>query len=180
MRIDQYIALLDACVLAPMPVADTLLKLAEEPAFYTPRWSHEILNEVKRTLLEKFKYSQAQVERRIAKVQEAFPDAAVEGYSDLIQAMKNDPKDRHVLAAAVKCGAHAIVSDNKKHFPEAELAPYGLECMSADEFIKHQYHLDPDSFISVLTRQASDIGWTLPQLISKHVPCLRTLIITRK
>ena len=51
MRLDQYVVLLDACVLAPMPVCDTLLRLAEEPAFYAPKWSWEILEEVSRTLV---------------------------------------------------------------------------------------------------------------------------------
>lgn len=39
---NQYLAVLDACVLAPMPVCDTLLRLAEEPAFYKPKWSEDI------------------------------------------------------------------------------------------------------------------------------------------
>jgi len=31
---------------------------------------------------------------------------------------------------AVRCGAHAIVSDNVKHFPKESLAAYGLECLT--------------------------------------------------
>jgi hypothetical protein len=50
-------------------------------------------------------------------MEQAFPSAMVTGYEKMIDSMENDPKDRHVLAAAVKCGAHAIVSDNVKHFP---------------------------------------------------------------
>src|ERR1022692_3268410 len=95
-----------------------------------------------------------------------FPDAMVTEYEGLIPVMKNDPKDRHVLAAAVKCGAHSIVSDNVKHFPTEALSPYNMECLT------------PDAFISVLVEQASDIGWTLTQLISKHVPSLSKLIIS--
>jgi len=179
MRISQYVVVLDACVLAPMPVVDTLLRLAEEPAFYTPKWSAGILQEVGRVLGEKRGYSSEQVQRRLAAMKSMFPDAMVTGYVDLIDAMPNDPKDRHVLAAAVRCGAHAIVSDNVKHFPENALAPYGLECLTADAFIAHQYYLDPDTFISVLTEQARDIGWPLPHLISRHVPSLSKLIVIR-
>jgi predicted nucleic acid-binding protein len=175
MRIDQYVALLDACVLAPMPVADTLLRLASEPAFYTPRWSAEILGELHRTLI-KFGYPAESVARRVRAMQEHFPEALVEGYDALASSMTNHPKDRHVLAAAVKCGAHAIVSNNKKHFPEASLAPYGLECLTADHFLEHQYHLDPDAFIAILMEQAAAIGWTLPQLLSRHEPSLSRLI----
>ncbi len=48
------VAVLDACVLIPMPVADTLLRLAEPPALYEPRWTNEILAEVTRTLVGRF------------------------------------------------------------------------------------------------------------------------------
>jgi len=112
-------------------------------------------------------------------MEQTFPSAMVIGYENLIDSMENDPKDRHVLAAAVKCGAHAIVSDDVKHFPIESLAPYGIECMTADDFLEHQYHLNPDAFIGILTEQAMDIGWTLPQLISKHVPSLSRLIKIR-
>jgi hypothetical protein len=103
----------------------------------------------------------------------------VTGYDDLSASMTNDPKDRHVLAAVVRCGAHAIVSGNVKHFPRESMAPYGLECLTADEFLTHQYHLNPDAFIEVLVEQAHDIEWSLPQLISKHVPSLSKLIVAR-
>jgi len=58
----------------------------------------------------------------------------------------------------------------QKHFPSEVLSEFDLECLTADEFIERQYDLNPDLFISVLKEQASDIGRTLPQLISKHVP----------
>ncbi len=161
-----------------MPIVDTLLRLAEEPSFYTPKRSPDILQEVRKTLEGRFGYSPEQVQRRIGTMERTFPDAMVTGYDDLIPVMTNDLEDRHVLAAAVKCGAHAIVSDNVKHFPAKALSPYNLECLTADDFMTHQYHLNPDAFISVLVEQARDIGWTLPQLISKHVPSLSKLIIS--
>jgi hypothetical protein len=96
MKIDEYVVVLDACVLAPLPIADTLLRLAEEPAFYIPRWSPEILGEIERTLRSKFKYTDEQVKRRITAMQESFPDASDDSYHDLVPAMKNHEKDRHV------------------------------------------------------------------------------------
>jgi hypothetical protein len=158
-----------------MPVVDTLLRLAKEPAFYSPKWSEEILNEVRRTLA-RFGRTPAQIDRRIDTMKRAFPEAMVQGFSGFIPVMGNNEKDRHVLAAAVKCGAQVIVSDNQKHFPAESLAPYDLEVMTADQFFRHQYHLDPDSFIDVLKEQAMDIKWTLPQLLARHVPSLAELI----
>jgi predicted nucleic acid-binding protein len=178
MVINQYIAVLDACVLAPMPLADTLLRLAEEPAFYVPRWSREILDEVA-TTLAKFGYKEDQIKRRLGSMTAAFEDAMVTGYEELVGAMKNDPKDRHVLAAAVRTGAHAIVTNNKKHFPKDLLAPYGIECSTGDEFLVHQYHLDPDVFIETLGRQAATIGRPLPAhlaVLAKHAPAVAQLI----
>ena len=73
MRLDQYVVVLDACVLTPMPLFDTLLRLAEEPAFYTPKWSLEILREVERTLTTKLGRTSLQAENRISKMTSAFP-----------------------------------------------------------------------------------------------------------
>jgi len=93
--------------------------------------------------------------------------------------MKNHSKDPHVLAAAIRCGANAIVTNNKKHFPGDLLAEFDLDCISADHFIGHQYHLSPDAFIDVLRKQALESKRTLPQLISVHVPCLAKLIVVK-
>ncbi|HMA95495.1 MAG TPA: hypothetical protein VKP30_22555 [Polyangiaceae bacterium] len=41
-----------------------------------------------------------------------FPEADVTDYEPLIAAMQNDPKDRHVVAAAVKSGAQVIATSN--------------------------------------------------------------------
>ena len=57
----------------------------------------------------------------------AVPDSLVTGYEG-IESMLDlpDADDRHVLAAAVKCGAGTIVTYNLKDFPDAVLAPFGL------------------------------------------------------
>jgi predicted nucleic acid-binding protein len=174
-----FVAVLDACVFAPMPVADTLLRLAErDPAFYSPRWSGQILGETRRTLL-KFSYSTAQAERRIDAVQEAFPEAMVTGYEDLVDAMKNDKKDRHVLAVAVRTKADCIVSDNVKHFSPSILEPLGLECLTAEQFFVEQYNLDPDAFIAVLSEQAKGTKRSLAELLAvlaRHAPKVAELI----
>ena len=57
--------------------------------------------------------------------------------------MTNDPKDRHVLAAAVKCRAHFIVTSNLRHFPSESLAEWGVEATHPDEFLLRLYESDP-------------------------------------
>ena len=49
-------------------------------------------------------------------MEEAFPEAMVTGHEPLIAAMKNEEKDRHVVAAAVKAGAQVVVTNNLRHF----------------------------------------------------------------
>jgi len=44
------LVVLDACVLANFSLCDTLLRLAEPPRLFEPRWSEEIIRETTRTL----------------------------------------------------------------------------------------------------------------------------------
>ena len=95
------IVVLDACVLIPMPLADTLLRLAAGPRLYIPKWSDRIMEEVNRTLHEDFGLSPEKTLHRESEIRRHFPEAWIEGYERLIPSMTNHPKDRHVLAAAV-------------------------------------------------------------------------------
>jgi predicted nucleic acid-binding protein len=164
--INSYVAVLDACVLVPMPLCHTLLNLAEEPALYIPKWSEEILAEVSRVLL-RLNRSEDQIKRRLTAMHTSFEDAVIEGYEDLIQVMKNDPKDRHVLAAAVRGGAHVIVTQNIKHFPLEALKPYGIARATADEFLCNQFYLEPGIAMEALEKQASDINSDVNSVLSK-------------
>jgi hypothetical protein len=54
---------LDACVLANIAVCDLLLRLAERPRQYLPKWSDEVLAETRRTQ-ERLGWPPAHRERR--------------------------------------------------------------------------------------------------------------------
>ncbi|WP_349536543.1 hypothetical protein [Rhodococcus rhodochrous] len=47
-----------------------------------------------------------------------------------------------MLAAAIRCGAQAIVTANLRDFPETELAPFGIEALHPDEFVMDLFMLD--------------------------------------
>jgi predicted nucleic acid-binding protein len=164
---NEYAALLDACVLAPMPLCDTLLRLAEHPAFYRPLWSEAILKEVGDVLEQKLGYSKDQRERRIIAMQRAFPEAVVMIPTKLDSFECPDEGDRHVLAAAVKGQANAIITNNTKHFPNACLEEYGLLCQTPDDFLVHQFHLNPPLVIDKLDQQAAVIRKTRNEMICK-------------
>src|SRR6266853_1288903 len=106
-----YAAVLDACVLVPACLRDTLLRLAEEPRLYAPKWSKQILDEVSRTLAgPKFALTADRISYLTTRLEAAFPEALVDGFECIIPVMQNHEKDRHVLAAAVKSGAQTIVT----------------------------------------------------------------------
>jgi predicted nucleic acid-binding protein len=175
---NQYIAVLDTCVLAPMPLCDTLLRLAEDPAFYIPRWTDDILRELRSTLL-RMGYTQAQATRRITAMETAFEEAKVTGYECLVASMTNDPKDRHVLAAAVRGGAHAIVTQNVRHFPPASVMPYDVAVLTPDDFLVHQFHVNEELLLERLMAQAAarEVGLdALLERLQLHAPnCVKLL-----
>lgn len=64
------------------------------------------------------------------------PNAMVTGYQRRIASlMLPDPNDRHVLAAALHCKAHVIVTTNLKHFPKAVLSSHGISAQHPDDFV---------------------------------------------
>lgn len=84
--------------------------------------------------------------KRIAKINLAFPDAAVQNYESLIDKLVlPDRDDRHVLAAAIRINANLIVTSNLKDFPEAYLASFGLAAKGVDDFVVDMIDLSHDA-----------------------------------
>ena len=154
----DFPAVLDACVLIPMPLADTLLRLGAGPRLYLPKWTDQIMAEVSRNLIEKFGLSEDKAAYRQSEIRKHFPEAWVDGYEYLIPSMTNQPKDRHVLAAAVRAQAEIIVTYNKKDFPAAALAPYSISAQGPSAFLKSLYDLDQEAVLRTLDEQAAAIG----------------------
>lgn len=149
-----FSALLDACVLYPSTLRDTLLRLAEKE-LYRPLWSDQILEEMRRTILkDRPDLRSGQLDHLIGEMKTAFEEASVSGFEGLIEAMTNDPKDRHVLAAAVVGRADVIVTSNLKDFPDSACDPYSIEVQSPDEFLTHTFHLAPAVVMGALQEQA--------------------------
>lgn len=147
-------ALLDACVLYTVGVRDLLLSVAEREV-YVPYWTHEILDEMERNVVAD---GRAGAERMAAMRQQmnlAFPAALVEGYEALIPAMTNHPKDRHVLAAAVRASIGVIVTENVSDFPSLSCEPYDIEIQTADEFLSYALDQDPPAVIGAVRAMAA-------------------------
>src|SRR5690349_3705422 len=124
----DFVALLDACVLVPISLTDTLLHCASA-GLYRLRWSADILHEVQHALVEDLHVTEERAQRRVAHMMRAFPEATVEGYETLIPSVHpRDAGDRHVLAAAVRAQAQVLVTVNTRDFPRHRWPLMTLRC----------------------------------------------------
>jgi PIN domain-containing protein len=127
----RYTAVLDACVLVPIALADTLLRVAEK-GLYRPLWSDRILAEAQAATEEI--HPGIDASKRFAQMREAFDDALVTGWEELEGGLSlPDQDDRHVVAAAIRGGAQGIITANAKDFPAPSLEPLGLEAVHPDD-----------------------------------------------
>jgi predicted nucleic acid-binding protein len=148
------VVLLDACVLVPQRLSSLLLTLAEEGLF-APRCSEPILSETERALTEKLGVSKDQANRRIAAMNGAFPEASVHGFEAMQEDLTCDPKDRHVLAAAIAAGAETLVTINLKDFPDESCAPHDVTVMDPDVFLLELLVQDERACAAAVEREAA-------------------------
>ncbi len=166
---------LDACVLASPTLCDLLLRLAEKPRLYLPCWSAEILDEVHRTQTGKlpFPFPKERADSFRVAVETAFPEAMVYGYGHLVPAMTNDPKDRHVLAAAYHAGSPLILTFNLKDFRREALEPLGIEAQHPQDYLVSLYEFEPATVVQKLSAMAARRNLELAGLLlqmGKSVP----------
>lgn len=130
----RFTCVLDTCVIYPIDMRDILLWFAHFE-LYRPKWSQIIFDELHTVMIGKG-MPVAKANEQIQRINAAFPDAMVHNYEDLIPTLSlPDPKDCHVLAAAIKSDANLIVTNNLKDFDPAYLSRFGLSAKNADDFI---------------------------------------------
>jgi predicted nucleic acid-binding protein len=165
----SFVAVFDACVLYPAPLRDLLIRLGLTGLFRA-QWSAEIHDEWMRAVLRERPGLQLErLARTRELMDEALPDATVTGHEELIAQLRlPDPKDRHVLAVAIRCQAGVIVTYNLKDFPHGALEPYGLEAQHPDEFVTHLFDLDPARVCAAVRDQRAALRSppvSLPELL---------------
>jgi len=129
-------AFFDANVLYPSGLRNFLMHLALTGIFRA-HWSAEVHDEWIRNLLKnRPDITRDKLERTRRLMDQAAPDALVTDYQSLIESLElPDRDDRHVLAAAIRCGASVIVTLNLADFPNAALAEFGIEAQHPDDFV---------------------------------------------
>lgn len=155
---NRFTAIVDACSLASALKRNLLLTLAEAE-FYRLRWSAPILDETERAI-EKILTGKGvpdasdRARKARTNMETAFEEARVADFDALLPACSGlpDPKDAHVVAAALKTQAAMIVTENLKDFPEDLLAPLNIEARSADAFIADTLALDIGRGVAAVRR----------------------------
>jgi hypothetical protein len=155
---------LDACVLVPVSLCDMLLWAADRQ-LYRPLWSEAILDEMERNVARVLQRNgrsavdaAAAATYRRAAMATSYPDASIAGYESLIPAMTNHPKDRHVLAAAIRGQAHVIVTANLTDFPDASLAPFSIVAQTPDDFLNDLLEFGPPLMLETIIDMAASKG----------------------
>ncbi|WP_409522908.1 PIN domain-containing protein [Nitrincola sp. MINF-07-Sa-05] len=158
----RFTVVLDACVLYPAVVRDAALRLSMTGLFKA-HWTDAIHDEWTTALKKerlpdgRQRYSDELLYRTRALMDQATGDAKVDGYESLIESLVlPDPQDRHVVAAAIKVNADAIVTYNLKDFPAEYLAVnFGLEVIHPDDFFRYQFDLNPGLAVRAFHNQLS-------------------------
>jgi hypothetical protein len=146
-------AVLDACVLYPAPLRDLLLQLSLA-GLYRARWTDEIHGEWMASLLARRPdLTHEQLDRTRTLMNASGLDCLVTGYAHLVDGLQlPDECDRHVLAAAIRCGAAVIVTCNQRDFPAAYLGQFGIEAQHPDAFIAELMDADQQRVLQSVRR----------------------------
>lgn len=142
--------------MVPVALCDTLLRLAEEQ-LYRPIWSGRILDEATdaiSTIHPDIELSA--LKRRVAYMNETFPGACIDDFGQIEAGLRlPDPDDRHVVAAALRARADAIVTANLRDFPDDAMRQFDLEVNSPDDFLLSQLDMRSAVVLEVLDAQAA-------------------------
>lgn len=150
----NYTVILDSCVLYPAQLRDLLLSLAGTGLFRA-RWTDQIHEEwIEAVLKNNPSVTREKLERTRSLMDQAVPDCLVTGYESMVDGLRlPDANDRHVLAAAIRSGADAIITANLKHFPAEILEKLGMEALHPDDFVVYQVDLQPELAVGAIAEQ---------------------------
>ncbi len=144
-------AFLDASALYPALLRNILMHFALRDLFRA-FWSEHVQDEWTRAVLRNYPHlPPAQVERTRRLMDENIDDANVIGYEHLIKTITlPDADDRHVMAAAIYCGADIIVTANLRDFPDSVLSFHEIKAQHPDAFILGLFNAAPNEVIAAL------------------------------
>ena len=163
------VAFLDASVLYPSTIRSVLMFLAAFDAFRA-QWSEDIHREWTAALArDRPDLDVKRIARTRALMEAHLPNAMVSGYERRIaKLVLPDPNDRHVLAAALHCKAHVIVTTNLKHFPKAVLSSHGISAQFPDDFVCDLIVADRDRAVLAFAADRARMV-NLPHSVAEYI-----------
>ncbi len=150
----SFTVIYDACVLYPASIRDLVIEIART-GLLRARWTTRIHGEwINAVIRERPDLDRVRLERVAQLMNAAVLDCLVSGFESLEAGLTSlpDPDDRHVLAAAIHCGAQEIVTFNLRDFPDAVLNPYGVRAIHPDTFVEHLLDLNAEAVCEAVRR----------------------------
>lgn len=149
-------AIYDACVLYPASIRSFLMWIGVND-LVRARWTERILDECFNNLVSnRPDLELADLNRTRTLMCEAIPDCLVTGFESRIDELSlPDPKDRHVLAAAIEAKADYIVTFNLRDFPKSQLQEQGIEAIHPDDFVLSLVERSPSGIVRCVEDEAS-------------------------
>lgn len=149
----HFVAFFDANVLYPGPVKNFLMAIFKHNLF-RPKWSDQVHAEwMAAVLRNRPNLNQQQVEKMRDYMNDTVEDCLVNNFDFMVDSLDlPDPKDRHVLAAAIHCKAQTIVTFNLKDFPPDKFNVYDIEAQHPDDFIMYQIDLSLPAVLEATKR----------------------------
>lgn len=177
------IAVLDTDVLVPIVACDFLLT-AFDHGLYEPILAITTLAEIERTLIQDFSHlDPAAIRHRVATMQLALEDQLVDGQAVEVPAGIN-PKDRHIIGAAVVAAAQVIVTNDRRLRAEVEASELEQAALDLDTFAVMLWHSSPTDVRAVIDtmvakRQRRPVSTDeLTQALHRDMPSLATALRT--
>lgn len=100
------------------------------------------MDEWTRSVIAQKPQIRASIEDQAKAIANVFGECFVSGHMPLIAGLDlPDPDDRHVPAAAIRCSAQVIVTENRRDFPQEVLEEYEIEVLGADDMLVGTYEL---------------------------------------
>jgi len=140
----RYTAVLDACVLYQLAIADSLMSIAVTGLF-AAKWTQKIEDEWIKSLEKNRPDLKGKLATRRDSMREAVPDWEISeaAWNSIASSLTlPDPNDVHVLAAAIAGHADCIVTRNQQDFPANIMDVHGIDILDPDEFIINQWDLE--------------------------------------
>ena len=152
---------LDTCVLVPSFLRAVLLTCARA-GFIEPLATPRILEEWRRAA--KTPLQKLEAETAVQQFLSEFPEAMRPDPLDLRAYWLPDPGDVHILALAAQHHADAIITQNKKDFPQEALKPYGISRVDPDAQLMQLYRLHGPALVDPLRPIFAEVQSAHPQM----------------